>query len=147
MKLLQTLPFPLDVIKLIDIFLGGEVYWNARSELTLTNTKLNMFSSNWWSSHHAYLKWYHWHKRNTPYIHTHTIGKQSNGIPPATFIENSMPLRFRLILDDTQIKLLIKLYQCSVDHPQMLHLLDTKLDILYNTWLSHAAYYREIVFS
>lgn len=142
MDVVYKLHLPNEVLIHIDQYIGGTAYWEARYRLTVANAKLDVFSSDWWTQWHSYLKWYHWRQK-----HTLTEGKY---LPPKRIDEwtksECIPKRLRGIMDDREVKLLLRLFKASVLDVRMLCILDMKLNISYNAWLTHASFYREIVF-
>ena len=141
MNIIYQLALPKVIILHINEYLGGETYWEARHGLTVSTAKLDVFSSDWWTRWHCYLKWYHWRKKHAlhrTYLSTCNIETMLN--------PSSIPKRFHWILKHKEVQLLLRLYKVSITDPRMLHTLDTKLDILYNVWTSNASYYRKIVF-
>ena len=142
MHALCKLPLPNNILTHISDYLGGETYWDARKRLTIANAKLDLFSSQWWLQWHTFFKWYHWRKEHSNLMVDYASTKCIDNMIQKEYV----PKRFHMIIQDTEVKLLLRLYKVSVSNQRMLYTLDTKLNILYNVWISNALYYRKIVF-
>lgn len=126
-----------DAIKsMINAYLGGATYWEARKQLTVYKRKIDIFSSDWWKEWHSYLNCYQ---------HDDTLTcRDMNDLINVT----KMPSRFSWIFaeEDKEVALLMKLYKASVDNRTLLHMLNMNLDMMYYHWKSHVEYYKTIVF-
>ena len=139
--LLQKIYLPLDILNSINEYIGEDKYWDAREKLTLYNTKIDMFSSDWWKDWETYLCWYHWNLK-----HSHGIYSSRN-INDLINI-SKIPSRFSWLYtrNDKEVSLILKLYKASVFNHNLLRMLNLKLSIMYQYWQSHVRYYRKIVF-
>ena len=126
-----------DAIKsMINAYLGGATYWEARKQLTVYKRKIDIFSSDWWKEWHSYLNCYQ---------HDDTLTcRDMNDLINVT----KVPSRFSWIFaeENKEVALLMKLYKASVDNRTLLHMLNMNLDMMYYHWKSHVEYYKTIVF-
>lgn len=140
-QVLKSMNLPPEIERIIHEYLGGFAYWEARQKLTLYNRKIDMFSSDWWKDWHSYLCWYHWHlNHDKSMVHR----RDMNDLVDVSKI----PLRFAWLFQttDKDVVLLLKMYKASVTNRKLLYVLNLKLEVMYEYWLSHVRYYRNIVF-
>jgi hypothetical protein len=132
---------PDEIKSMIDEYLGGTKYWDAREQLTVYNRKIDIFSSDWWKDWHSYLNWHHWYVNQNDNNYT---SRDMNDLVDVV----KLPSRFSWLFveEDKEVALLLKLYKASVDNKKLLYILNMKLDIMYNYWKSHVEYYKKIVF-
>ena len=132
---------PNEIKSMIDEYLGGTKYWNARQQLTTYNRRIDIFSSDWWKEWHSYLNRHH------GYVNQNDDNRTFRNMNDAMDV-TKLPSRFSWLVlgEDKEVALLLKLYKAAIDNKKLLHILNMKLDTMYDHWKSYVEYYKIIVF-